>query len=154
MKRSTVRYPALATCGALLALAGCANQPEPVSFNVTPHPSPAVSAQGDARYTPEALKEAFATVCRATGYQPLRVEVDQSESPFIVYGVLAGRCDYGGIRDALASVPGYAYAGCFTSVAGDGSRTLFALNLTPYGVSAVDRPRLHERLRQLGLSLR
>lgn len=137
----------------VLAIAGCANQPRSVrAFDVGPRPRAAASAAIDARYTPEALKEAFLAVCQRLHYQPLRVQVDQSEFPYVVYGVLAGRCDYGAIRDALRDIPGYAYAGCFTGSRNDGARTIIALNLVPDAVSQVDRQQLMARLRTLGLS--
>ena len=108
----------------------------------------------DPRYTPEALREAFAAVCKALHYQPLRVEVDQSEFPFIVYGVLEGRCEYQLIRNVLFRMTDYAYAGCFTAIPQDGSRTIIAINMIPDEVSSVEGQRLNERLKTLALSQR
>lgn len=111
----------------------------------------------DARYTAEGLRLAFADLCKKLRYRALRVEVDQSEFPFIVYGVLERRCDYRAIRDALRSMPDYAYSGSVTAVHPDGSSTRFALNMIPYdaylrsgGKEAHER--MIERLRELALS--
>lgn len=84
----------------------------------------------DHRYTPEALQAAFARLCQRLGYKALSVTIDQSEFPFLVHGVLAGRCDYKAIRDELRSMPDYSYSGCVTSIR-DGSKTIFALNMIP-----------------------
>jgi hypothetical protein len=72
-------------------------------------------------------------IAYALGYRALVVEVDESEFPYLVYGVLEGRADYRAIRDALPSLPDYAYAGSVTAVRDqrDGTTTAFALNLTP-----------------------
>ena len=121
MKVLICHYTFLAVGAALLASGGCAsngNRSSALGMN-TPRPS---SVSVDPRYTPEALIEAFAAVCNALRYQPLRVEVDQTEFPFIVYGVLEGHCDYQHIRNALFRMGGYAYAGCFTAIPARTSR--------------------------------
>src|ERR1044071_2024920 len=85
----------------------------------------------EARYSAQGLKQAFAALCKNLRYRAIRVEVDQSESPNLLYGMLEGRCDYRAIRDALNSMPGYAYSGCVTLVKGDGAATVFSLNMIP-----------------------
>ena len=107
----------------------------------------------DARYTPENLRHAFAALCKTLRYRALRVEVDQSEVPFVLYGVLEGRCDYRAMRDELSSMPDYAYAGCFTGSRGDGAVTVFALNMIPTRTrNGAAQQRLMERLRELANS--
>ena len=82
------------------------------------------------------------------------VEVDQSETPFLVYGVLAGPCDYRAIRDQLGSMRGYAYSGCVTRGRGDNSVTIFALNMIPREYSDADPRRTMDRMRELAENLR
>lgn len=112
------------------------------------------SQNADAPYTPEGLRQAFAALCKSLGYRAHVVEIDQAESPFLVYGVLAGRCDYKAIRDQLGSMRGYAYSGCVSLVKGDGSVTLFALNMMPREYAGDDRQRAMDRMRELVERLR
>jgi hypothetical protein len=142
--------------GAAIIAAGCASSGSERSVVGVDSGRPRAggSLNIDPRYAPEALRETFATVCKALRYQALRVEVDQSEFPFIVYGVLEGRCEYEYIRNVLFRTPGYAYAGCFTAIPADGSRTIIAINIIPDEVSGVDRQRLNERLKTLAFSQR
>jgi hypothetical protein len=141
--------------GAAIMAAGCASSGSgPSALGMDSNRPRDGSRSIDPRYTPEALRETFVTVCKALRYHALRVEVDQSEFPFIVYGVLEGRCEYEHIRDALFRMPGYAYAGCFTAIPADGSRTIIAINLIPDEVSGVDRQRLNDRLKTLAFSQR
>jgi hypothetical protein len=90
-------------------------------------------------YSADGLRRAFADVCQRLGYRAMRVEVDESEFPFLLYGVLEGSCDYGAIRDAVSTVPGYAYGGSVTLGARNGALTLFALNMTPAAEYGGDR---------------
>jgi len=115
------------------------------------------SQNSEGRYTAEGLRQAFAALCKSLRYRAQRVEIDQSESPFLIYGVLEGRCDYKDIRDQLGSMPGYAYSGCFTAVIGNESVTLFALNMTPSSEYAHDKEsfqRMIDRMKKLALSQR
>jgi hypothetical protein len=111
------------------------------------------NAPVDARYTAEGLKRAFSELCARLDYKPLRVEVDESESPYIVYGVLEGRGDYKAMRDALHSMPGYAYSGSVVASNRDGSRTVFALNMVPRD-GTPDMQHEMERMKQLATSQR
>ena len=136
--------------GAAALLAGsCASTDRPPAVALESASGSGPVAAVDPRYTPDGLRDAFARLCRALHYRPLRVEVDQSEYPFVVYGVLEGRCDYQHIRNALFRMPGYAYAGSVTSVQRDGSWTIFALNMTPPDSIRVDQQRLLARLKAL-----
>jgi hypothetical protein len=111
----------------------------------------------DARYTADALRQAFAALCKSVGYRALTVEVDQSESPFLVYGVLEGRCDYRKLRDKLSTMDDYTYVGSVTNVHRDGAATAFALNMIPESARARNREnaqRTMERMKQLANSQR
>jgi hypothetical protein len=104
---------------------------------------------GPDAYGAEGLRQAFAQLCQRLSYRALRVEIDQSERPFLVYGILEGRCDYREIRDALNQQPGYTYVGSVTKVHGGGARTLFALNMTPHAVAKSEGRQDLARLRAL-----
>jgi hypothetical protein len=103
----------------------------------------------DRRYTAGGLRAAFATLCQRLGYRALIVEIEQSEFPFLVHGVLAGNCDYKAIRDELRSMPDYSYAGCVTAVRGDGSKTIFVLNMIPQSEYRRDQRELMYRMQDL-----
>ena len=95
-------------------------------------------ARLDARYTAEGLTAAFRALCRNLGYEIQKLSVDETEFPFLVYGVLEGRCDYREIQAALRATAGYAYSGSSTGTTKDGS-TYFALNMMP----PAEYPRSH-----------
>jgi hypothetical protein len=135
---------ALACLALVFSLSGCATSAEATEN----------SPSAEARYTPEGLKQAFANLCARLHYTPIRVEVDQSEYPFIVYGVLEGRCDYRAMRDALGSMPGYAYSGSVVGPTRDGSRTFFALNMIPREGQRADMQQEMERMKALANSQR
>ena len=139
-----------------LTLAPAAFAAEKGSAGVTVDWSKAATGKEniDPRYTAAGLRQAFAALCQKLGYRPLKVEIDQSEFPYLVYGVLEGRCAYRAIRDALGSMRGYAYAGSTTMVHKDGSRTNFALNMIPSSESGRERGadgqrKMMERLKEL-----
>lgn len=107
----------------------------------------------DPKYTAEGLKDAFQVLCGRLGYRIVRMSVDESEFPFLVYGELAGRCDYRAIRDALGSMPGYAYTGSTTGHKADVA-TDFVLNMIPYSeyrsrASKETRLRIGDRMKTL-----
>lgn len=121
------RHARFGSIVALLLAAGCQSasleQASPAVFSNSSNAS-AVPGNIPAPYTAEGLTRAFADLCQMLGYRALRVRVDQSEFPFVVYGVLEGNCDYNDMRDALNTMAGYAYAGCGTSIYRGGSRTI------------------------------
>jgi len=84
----------------------------------------------DARYAPEGLKNAFTTLAKKANAEVKLLKVDDSEFPFLVYGVLAGQHEYRVLEDGLREMKDYAYAG---SVVGGTSRgsTYFAINIIP-----------------------
>ncbi len=115
------------------------------------------ASQGiDARYTADGLRLAFAALCQQLGYRALRVEIDQSEFPFLVHGVLHGPCDYREIRDGVNTMRGYAYTGSVTNVLHQGAVTVFALNMIPSSeyVSDGNPNGLMQRLKTLASSQR
>ncbi|MDO8544046.1 MAG: hypothetical protein Q7S40_26690 [Opitutaceae bacterium] len=92
-----------------------------------PVPPPAVL---DPKYTPEGLVAAFRTLCRNVGFEVKQIAIDDTEFPFLVYGIIEGRQSYQKIKDGLAAMSGYAYAGSSTGSTGSGS-THFSLNMVP-----------------------
>jgi hypothetical protein len=137
----------LASIALALSVAGCAGTSNPGT-------SMSDSRKTDVRYSPEELKAAFAALCQRLGYRALRVEVDQSEFPFVVYGVLDGPCDYKDIRDQLKLMKDYDYSGCATLVNREKSVTAFALNMIPRDgdVDPETREREMRRMHELAKS--
>jgi hypothetical protein len=154
MKISSVRrLAALAAIPALLTVAGPLNSAEKDKPGITVDWGKMKDApRSDEPYSAAGLRAAFGELCKKLGYRIMRVEVDQSAHPFLLYGVLDGRCDYQEIHEALDSMPGYAYVGSVTMVQREGSRTVFALNMTPSDQYPRDREtaqRLRERMKSL-----
>ena len=56
----------------------------------------------EARYHPTNLLAAFTAVSKQAGWQVQKVAVDDSEFPFVVYGLLAGKPDLRAIEKALS----------------------------------------------------
>ena len=136
MKPVFDRAPLLVTGFAFLMTAGCQVAPTRVEApGAYVAQTTASGAKIDPYYSADGLRKAFAQLCGQLRYRPINVEIDQSEFPFIVYGRLEGRCDYREIRSVLETMPGYAYAGCVTSVRGN-ELTVFALNMTPHPIAA------------------
>lgn len=129
----------------LFALSGPATAAEAPKSN-------APAEKTDARYSAAGLRQAFKALCQMLGYRALVVEIDESEFPYLVYGVLEGRGDYRAIRDALPSLPDYVYAGSVTAIRDqrDGTTTAFALNLTPPNRGGESNPsRIMARMKRL-----
>jgi hypothetical protein len=108
------------------------------------------------KYTPEGLIAASKALCDKLGYNLQKLVVDDTEFPFLVYGVVEGSRDLQGMQATLRSMPGYAYGG---SVVGrkDG-RTYFSLNMIspdqyPAAQRAAIQRRLMIRLQMLGAYL-
>jgi hypothetical protein len=156
---SVPRHVFLIVVCASLGLAGCAtsSQTKAAPGGVDLAQPNAVSGQVARAYSADGLRRTFAEVCQRLGYRAMRVEVDESEFPFLLYGVLEGSCDYAAIRDVLSTVPGYAYSGSVTLSARNGALTLFALDMTPAGEYGGDRAvsgRIMTRLSELARSQR
>src|SRR5262245_1111042 len=77
---------------ALLFTTGCQVAPVEQNASVAMNLSQAHNAPAniDPAYTPDGLRQAFAELCRILRYRAVRVQVDQAEFPFLVYGVLEG----------------------------------------------------------------
>ena len=81
----------------------------------------------DAAYTKEGLTKAVRTAARNAGITLKRIEIDDSEYPFLV-GVICEEQDYSRLTDQLRKIEGYAYNGSV------GSHTHHAMNIVPYRV--------------------
>jgi hypothetical protein len=84
-------------------------------------------ADMDAAYTKEGLIKAVQTAAQNAGITLKRIEIDDSEYPFLV-GVICKEGDYSKLKDQLRKMEGYAYN---DSV---GSNTHNAMNIVPYRV--------------------
>jgi hypothetical protein len=85
----------------------------------------------NAKYNQANLRTAFATLSQKSGLAVKLLEVDDSEFPFLAYGVLAGNCDFRVLEKGLRDMNGYAYGG---SVVGrEEESTYFSLNMIPHG---------------------
>jgi hypothetical protein len=87
------------------------------------------------------------------GMELKQLAVDDTEFPFLAYGVISGKHDFQAIQTALGAMPGYAYGG---SVVGSrNGMTYFSLNMMPANQypraqrEAIQR-RLMIRLQMLG----
>lgn len=105
------------------------------------------------RYTPDGLVAACRAACAKLGVELQRLAVDDTEFPFLVYGVINGTHDLQALPATLRALPGYAYGG---SVVGrKNGLTYFSLNLMPHDQypraqrEAIQR-RLMIRLQMLG----
>lgn len=107
----------------------------------------------DPRYTADALTQAFRKVCEKLGYRIIKLQVDTSEYPFLLYGEIDGRAELRGIREAFSD-PAYTYAGSVTSHSSRYGTTKFVVDITPpthYSreSSYAIRQRTIERMRKL-----
>ncbi len=84
----------------------------------------------DPRYSPAGLKAAFADLGKRLGLTVKRLEVDDSEFPFVIYGLLAGQCDYHALADGVRQMSGYSYGGSVSGDTGEGG-TYFSLSIIP-----------------------
>ncbi len=84
----------------------------------------------DAKYAPTNLVAAFNAISEKAGWRVEKLAVDDSEFPFLVYGLLAGHHQLN--ASDIREVPGYDYAGSVRGSTGGGS-TYFALNMIPNG---------------------
>jgi len=104
----------------------------------------------DAKYNPTNLRAAFTVLSRKADLHVKTLEVDESEFPFLAYGVLTGKCDFQVLEKGLREMNGYGYGG---SVVGhtDQGATYFALNMVPHDQYPSDRcdRRLMIRLQML-----
>ena len=90
---------------------------------------------------------------RARSQEIKKLKVDDSEFPFLLYGVLAGKPDLGPLETDIRQTTGYAHGGAVVGSMGDGS-TYFSMNIIPYdqyppGQAAACSRRLMVRLQML-----
>jgi RNA polymerase sigma factor (sigma-70 family) len=78
-------------------------------------------------YTKEGLTEALQSAAQNAGIVLKRIEVDDSEFPFLV-GVVCDNGDYPKLKEQIAKMPDYIYSGSV------GSDTCNAINITPYSL--------------------
>ena len=84
-------------------------------------------ADMNAAYSKDGLIKAVQTAARNAGISVQRVEIDDSEFPFLV-GVICQEGDYSKLKDQFRKMAGYEYGGSV------GSDTHNAFNLVPYRV--------------------
>jgi hypothetical protein len=94
-------------------------------FLGNPVPAP---ADLDAKYAPTNLLAAFTSLSQKEGWNIQMLSVDDSEFPFLVYGLLAG--DHPLPDRDIRAMKGYDYGGSVRGSTGEGS-TYFALNMIP-----------------------
>jgi len=82
-------------------------------------------AKMDAAYTKAGLLEAVQTAAQSAGISVKRVEIDDSEFPFLV-GVICREGDYEKLKEQFRKMDAYEYGGSV------GSHTCHAFNLVPY----------------------
>jgi hypothetical protein len=89
-----------------------------------------VAAPGnlDAKYTPTNLLAAFTAISRKAGWPIQKLAVDDSEFPFLVYGVLTGKHELS--QNDIRQIKGYEYGGSVRGITAKGS-TYFSLNMIP-----------------------
>ena len=109
-------------------------------------------------YSPANLLAAFTAVARKRGVEIKKLEVDDSEFPYLLSGILAGKPDFGPLETDLRQMKGYDYGGSVVGGADDGS-TYFSMNIIPHNqyppgqITACSR-RLMVRLQMLSDAIR
>jgi len=130
---------------ALLGLlwVGCskhATGPNQVLFGYLGDPV-APPANMDAAYTKEGLTSAMQEAAQAASITLTKVEVDDSEFPFLVGVVCADKGDVGKLKEQIRKLATYNFSG---SVGGD---TRMVMNLVPYTAFPTDaQERIHHRM--------
>ncbi len=81
----------------------------------------------DPAYSKDGLIKAVQTAARNAGITLKRIEIDDSEFPFLV-GVICKAGDYSKLTEQLRNMHDYAYNGCISD------STHAAMNLVPYRV--------------------
>ena len=104
-------------------------------------------------YSPANLLAVFTAVSKKRGVEIKKLKVDDSEFPFLISGILAGKPDLGALETDVRQTNGYAYGGAVVGSMGDSS-TYFSMNIIPYnqypaGQAAACSRRLMVRLQML-----
>lgn len=116
----------------------------------------AAPATLDPKYTPTNLLAAFTAMSAKAGWRIQKLAVDESEFPFLVFGLVAGRHELG--QKEFRGMQGYEYGGSVVGITEDGS-TYFALNMIPRDqypseLAAACNRRLMVRLQMLADAIR
>lgn len=83
----------------------------------------------DPKYSASSVLTAFKKAVKIGGFEIRSLAVDETEFPFLVYGLMAGKHEYPEIEKAVTKVKGYVYGG--SVVGNDEKATYFAFNITP-----------------------
>jgi hypothetical protein len=85
----------------------------------------------DSKYNATSLAATFMALSKQVGWNTEKLAVDDSEFPFLVYGLLAGKHDFQEIEKGVRGTKGYDYGGSVVGTT-DKKDTYFALNMIPY----------------------
>ena len=97
----------------------------------------------DAAYTKEGLTHAMQDAAKAAGIILTKLEIDDSEFPFLVGVICANQQDMEKLKDQIRKMPAYNYTGGV----GGGRSASYAMNLVPYTAYPADaRQRIEHRL--------
>jgi hypothetical protein len=134
--------------------ANSAKTTEPIPANVAimaylgePVPLPVAM---DERFSPVNLKAAFISLSKKLGLKVVRLDIDESEFPYVIYGLLDGQCDHRALASAVRQLNGYGYGGSVSGSTPEGG-TYFAMNMIP--VSQYPQGRSNECERRLMVRL-
>lgn len=86
-------------------------------------------AELDPKYNSDGLVTACKAACAKLGFELQKLVVEDTEFPFLVYGVIRGIHDFQSMPATLRALPGYAYGGSVTGR--KNGMTYFSLNLVP-----------------------
>jgi hypothetical protein len=117
-----------------------------------PVPAP---ANLDSKYWPTNLAAAFIAMGNKSGWHIQKLVVDESEFPFLVYGLIDGR--HALVEKDIREMEGYDYSGSVRD--STDKRTYFSLNMIPHsqypaGQAAACNRRLMVRLQMLAETVR
>ena len=117
-----------------LLFVGCSKHaagPNQVMFDYLGNPV-APPANTDAAYSKEGLASAMQDAAQAANITLTKVEIDDSEFPFLVGVVCAGKGDMAKLKDQIRKMAVYEYSG------GIGGDTRMVMNLVPYRTFPMD----------------
>jgi hypothetical protein len=114
--------------------------PNQVLFDYLGNPV-APPANLDASYTKEGLARAMQVAAQNAGISLVKLEIDDSEFPFLVGVVAANRADMDKLKEQIRTMVAYNYTG------GVGGNDKYAMNLVPSGAFPMDaRQRIYHRM--------
>ena len=97
----------------------------------------------DAAYTKEGLTSAMHDAAKAAGVTLAKLEIDDSEFPFLVGVICASQQDMEKLKDEIRKMPAYNYTGGV----GGGRSASYVMNLIHYKAYPADaRQRIERRL--------